>query len=86
VNPVSSSPELEYAGENEVAIPVPPPSISPVRGQRSIRARRWVPYRGALRPAHRMRPSNPDAVRQGGDIESTVLFQCDNATVSRGSR
>ncbi|KAF9778469.1 hypothetical protein BJ322DRAFT_1114290 [Thelephora terrestris] len=29
VNPVSSSPELEYAGENEVAVPVPPPSISP---------------------------------------------------------
>ncbi|KAF9782635.1 hypothetical protein BJ322DRAFT_1110510 [Thelephora terrestris] len=27
VNPISSSPELEYAGENEVAIPVPPPSI-----------------------------------------------------------
>ncbi|KAF9779687.1 hypothetical protein BJ322DRAFT_1113477 [Thelephora terrestris] len=29
VNPVSSSPELEYAGENEVAVPIPPPSISP---------------------------------------------------------
>ncbi|KAF9777250.1 hypothetical protein BJ322DRAFT_1115159, partial [Thelephora terrestris] len=29
VNPASSSPELEYAGENEVAVPIPPPSISP---------------------------------------------------------
>jgi hypothetical protein len=39
VNPISSSPKLEYAGENEVAVPVPPPSISPVRGQHSICAR-----------------------------------------------
>ncbi|KAF9782890.1 hypothetical protein BJ322DRAFT_1022419 [Thelephora terrestris] len=29
-----SSPELEYAGENEVAVPVPPPSISPCRVDR----------------------------------------------------
>jgi hypothetical protein len=43
VNPVSSSPELEYEEENQVAIPIPPPSLAPVRGQRSTRARYWHP-------------------------------------------
>jgi hypothetical protein len=52
INPVSSSPELEYEEENKVAVPIPPPSVSPVRGQHWIYACRWALYNGVRCPGH----------------------------------
>jgi hypothetical protein len=87
VNPTSSSPELEYEEENQVAIPVPPPSMSPVRGQCSTRARRWGPYLGRRRPVRGMQTTDLN-VFYGGDVsvESTVLSGCDVAPVSSRPR
>jgi hypothetical protein len=82
VNPTSSSPELEYEGENQVAIPIPPPSISPVRGQRASRSRRWGPYSGRRRPVRGMQTSDPN-VLFGSDFHgSAVVPGRDDASVS----
>jgi hypothetical protein len=82
VNPTSSSPELEYEEENQVVIPIPPPLVSPVRGQRSTRARRWVPYNGRRHPVRGMQTTDLNVFyRDDVHAEPTVLSGGDSAPV-----
>jgi hypothetical protein len=78
---------LEYEEENQVAIPIPPPSLSPVRGQHSTRAHRWGPYPGHRRPVRGMQTTDLNAVF-GSDFhaKSAVVPGHDHAPVSDRSR
>jgi hypothetical protein len=80
VNSTSSSPELEYEEENQVVIPIPPPSLSPVRGQRSTRAR-------CRRPVGWMHATDFNVIF-GSDLhaESAVVSRRDDVAVSTRSR
>jgi hypothetical protein len=86
VNPTSSSPELEYEEENQVAIPILPPSVSPVCGQCSTCACHWVPYNGHCRPVRGMQTVNHNVVF-GSDFHGpAVVPGCYDAPVSPRSR